>query len=68
MAITLEEAGLSATGDPQPGDEDDVAYLAKPGYTQQLKRGVNGSGYRNEDGTGGLEEFTRLKQVLVSLS
>jgi hypothetical protein len=59
---------LSATGDPQPRDEDDVAYLAKSGYTQQLKRWGNGAGYRNVVGTAGLEEFTRLKQVLVNLS
>lgn len=30
--------------------------------------GVKGSGYGREGGTAGLEEFTRLKQVVVSLS
>jgi betaine-aldehyde dehydrogenase len=30
--------------------------------------GVKGSGYGREGGTAGLEEFTRLKQVIVSLS
>ena len=30
--------------------------------------GYKGSGYGREGGTAGLEEFTQLKQVIVSLS